>query len=257
MTYAEADAKLQGRCKDSRKVGNNTYLQRRGENIIAVRLHKTDILMLHPNGDVHLNSGGWRTVTTKARMNEFLLRGYFVSQTRGQWYLNDVPYRDGMSITGKGDVVNGGCKTEVADQAKLRRKVFRFAGEFVDALRENKISLPNNGDCWFCALRTEDGGTLGEKSDRGKQYEGHHITEHIKQKYFVPSLIHRALEVMGGSIAMKDLTMAHMMLSEGREADSAGTKAETAIRAFSSEWTYTGIKRMLARYMLRQLGMAA
>lgn len=89
--YQELDAKLQGRCRDSRKLANNTYAQRRdgcrysdsggnpGEPSIAIRLHETDILRFYSNGDIWVNTGGWHTVTTRSRINEFLPRPYNVS----------------------------------------------------------------------------------------------------------------------------------------------------------------------------------
>ena len=72
MNYKNANDKLQGRCKDSRKIANNTYLKRRGQDI-AVMLHETDIVIFHPNNTFTLNSGGYRTRTTKARMNSSAL----------------------------------------------------------------------------------------------------------------------------------------------------------------------------------------
>ena len=42
MNYKTLDKQLSGRCKNSRKIANNTYLKRRDKNI-AILLHKTDI----------------------------------------------------------------------------------------------------------------------------------------------------------------------------------------------------------------------
>ena len=72
MTYTEADAMLQGRCKNSRKLENNTYLKRRGVGAIAVRLHSTDIITLYADGSLRICMGGWNTMTTKDRLNGFL-----------------------------------------------------------------------------------------------------------------------------------------------------------------------------------------
>ena len=69
MNYATASAKLTGRCRERRKMENNTYLVRRIDGGIAVRLHNTDVLLFRPNGSIVLNSGRWRTTTTKDRMN--------------------------------------------------------------------------------------------------------------------------------------------------------------------------------------------
>ena len=60
-----------GRSKVSRPIENNTRIEQRGEDY-AVRLHETDVVTFHMDGSVTLDSGGWLTVTTKARMNEFI-----------------------------------------------------------------------------------------------------------------------------------------------------------------------------------------
>lgn len=86
-SYAEADTRLGTR--QARKIANNTTLERHGE-CIALRLHSTVIVSWTPDDVVMLNSGGYRTVTTKARMNA-ALRGtrYGVHQVNYQWKLWD------------------------------------------------------------------------------------------------------------------------------------------------------------------------
>lgn len=84
-TYAEADALLTGRCKNSRKLGNNTYLERLAIGH-AIRLHNTTVVLFSANGSVTLNSGGWKTVTTKDRMNKAGVRVY---QEKFVWYIVD------------------------------------------------------------------------------------------------------------------------------------------------------------------------
>lgn len=41
-------------------------------NTVVLRLHQTDIVKIKPNGDVILNSGGWKTVKTQESMNDAL-----------------------------------------------------------------------------------------------------------------------------------------------------------------------------------------
>ena len=93
-----------------RKLANNTYLVRRGEDY-AIRLHNTDIVTFHapvlpsePYASmVTLNTDGWHTVTSKARMNAFGDGRWLVFQSKKVWYV-DIPhrgtliYRDGMHI---------------------------------------------------------------------------------------------------------------------------------------------------------------
>ena len=79
MDWITAIGKLTGRCHESRKIGNNTYLIRHKNTVsVSVRLHNTDVLTFHPDGSIDLCNGGWRTCTTHARMNEFLPAGYRV-----------------------------------------------------------------------------------------------------------------------------------------------------------------------------------
>jgi len=49
----------------------NTYLERRSDGGIALRLYDTDIITYYPDHFV-LNTGGWNTMTTRSRMNEFI-----------------------------------------------------------------------------------------------------------------------------------------------------------------------------------------
>lgn len=73
---------------------------------IAVRYHFTNVVMLTPTSLV-LNSGGYKTATTKARINEFAPDGVSVYQKDWTWYLsinvegqrNEWVFRDGITIT--------------------------------------------------------------------------------------------------------------------------------------------------------------
>jgi hypothetical protein len=90
MDWITAISKLTGRCRESRKVGNNTYLHRRpqypnhtddhkADDAVALRLHNTDVLTWYSDGRIELNNGGYPTRTTHDRMNQYLPPGYRVS----------------------------------------------------------------------------------------------------------------------------------------------------------------------------------
>lgn len=55
----------------------------------TIRYHDTDVLTFQPNGWIVLNSGGYRTSTTKARINEYQ-RIASVFQDKGHWYCKKV-----------------------------------------------------------------------------------------------------------------------------------------------------------------------
>ena len=100
-TKAESIASIKDQLIKSKKVGNNTFevVYKNGDR--AIRLHRTDILTFTPNR-VILNTNGWETVTTKARMNEHISMSNRLSvyQSKHKWYVRtpegDVPYYDGM-----------------------------------------------------------------------------------------------------------------------------------------------------------------
>lgn len=98
MNYQEAVTKLDGRT--SRKLENNTYLERHDDNNITVRLHQTEVITFYPCGLIKLRNNGWRTVTTKDRINKY--SPVRIKQKRYEWtvYFNgeSVPFTDGMLV---------------------------------------------------------------------------------------------------------------------------------------------------------------
>lgn len=66
-SHADAAAFLGDR--ESRKLGHNTYVERRQGHLV-IRYHRTDIIRYWPSGMVVLDCDGWQTSTTKWRLNE-------------------------------------------------------------------------------------------------------------------------------------------------------------------------------------------
>ncbi len=133
MNFQEANAKLQGRCYESRKLQNNTYLKRRGKQVqrigrklvnvevIAVQLHATDVLSLFSDGRIRVNTGGWDTVTTRDRISRYLPKPWTVYGERKatilsnfRWY---APRGDWSKAERKGsvEVVLSNSPTILAD----------------------------------------------------------------------------------------------------------------------------------------------
>ena len=54
-----------------RKLANNTYLWEGTDGEYHVQLHSTVIILIHPDNTFTLNTGGWDTVTTKQRINQW------------------------------------------------------------------------------------------------------------------------------------------------------------------------------------------
>lgn len=100
LTYEECAA-LMSKARDpgnGKPLANNTRLYQRGSDY-AVRYHYTDVVTVHPDGTYTLNTGGWETVTTKQRLNQFgPAHVYSAGKTGGYnypvWCVWDRDYND-------------------------------------------------------------------------------------------------------------------------------------------------------------------
>lgn len=201
-----------GKTLERRKLANHTYAIRKSESEIAVRLHDTDIVTFVKGKGVRLNSGGWRTMTTRQRINNYLPPGTRLEVNRGVWSIVRMTkhmeeggghhfsypvadkwlYEDGIMLRYSGAPVNrksqARIEREVKEATRLRKMARDYALRYVNAVEAGEVPLPGAGDCWHCLMKTQDGvamGDLGSRSD--------HIESHIEEDYFVPSLAVNAL----------------------------------------------------------------
>ncbi len=99
MTHTQATKMVLGkRNRSQRKIGNNTYAYIQADGSVAIELHGTNVVVIYPDDSVMLNSGGWRTSTTKDRINKYSpVRVY---QKNYEWFLSDgTPFEDKMIVT--------------------------------------------------------------------------------------------------------------------------------------------------------------
>lgn len=90
----------------TRKLGTRStsiYTDPYGDTVVVY--HQTEVVRFNASRII-LNSGGWRTVTTKTRMNQAANQfglGFRVSQKKGIWTVRMpggfiLPFRDGMNF---------------------------------------------------------------------------------------------------------------------------------------------------------------
>jgi hypothetical protein len=183
-----------------RKIDNNTYLiieppllhEIDKETTYHIKLHNTNIITYHANGDVVLNAGGWRTVTTKARMNEYA--PVSIWQAKGLWTVqyagNSYFYDDGITINVRTGVVTGMAADPQAE-IKLRKRVNAYVKDYMDAFQRGEVPPPSGGDCWGCCMK--EVGT-------GKEVMGtDHLFSHMDEAYFVPSMLMNAMGDWAGT----------------------------------------------------------
>jgi len=85
--------------RDRVKIGNNTYVVRHHDRL-AVRLHKTDVIIAYPDKRVFVDSGGWRPDgkysvfgwtapvgrTTLDRISDWLPSGWHIMCRNKSWF---------------------------------------------------------------------------------------------------------------------------------------------------------------------------
>jgi len=199
MNYEQAEKMFETSRK--RKLSNNTYLEKNGNESYAIRLHSTQIVRFYPEKTV-LDSGGYKTLTTKTRLNEF--SPFDVIQKAGVWYVRQnykdkdvVVFADGIEYNHKTKKWCGVGENPKKTN-KLRKQVKKYAKDFVVALFAGKVPKPGAGDCFYCFMvvtspKKDAGKTLGEVTN------GDHIVSHIKEKYYVPSLCVNACKMFAVS----------------------------------------------------------
>jgi len=175
----------------SRFIGNNTveyYI----EKDRYIRLHYTDILVF--SGDcLRISSGGYRTKTTKDRINKYLPPNYRLESICGFWQVTisgviTFPFKDGMVIDLKNKISDAGVYNKLYAAFRLeKRKIAVYVEKYAVLLRSGKMDLPGAGDCLICQIAAQN--------PDYKDYS--HIQSHIDEFYLVPALIWAACRATG------------------------------------------------------------
>ena len=203
----------------------------------VTRLHNTDIVRVTPKGKTILHSGGWRTSTTKDRMNCYSGPDIRLCADKGSWYVSNgngaVPYYDGITVP---DCFNSKAiakgKAAEAREQKLRGKVRAFVNK-LDKLE--CLPNPSPGDCWLCCMKDKAGTSMGELG--GQQSDAEHIRKHVQEGYLHGSLIVNALTWAGYPNPQLIGAMDNADMKRGKKP------------------MFT--KRALKRFLYRKLGLAA
>lgn len=204
MTYENALAFLnKGRSKTFRRLsGRSSDMRKLDNGDIAIRYHNTDVVTLHADNSATLNSDGYQTATTKARINEYA-PGRGISQRNGVWYMSDGSlYYDGMTIDADGNPIT---PKSPKTAEKLKRDLDKLVREYVAAFKakieeDRALPEPNSGDCWLCYMTVQSpekhaGKSLGEANVM--QSDADHILSHLREKYIFGSILWRAIQRRG------------------------------------------------------------
>jgi len=168
-------------------IAPNTVRYTDASGNLVTRLHHTDIIRRKPNGNLVLTSGGWRTPTTKDRLNRF--GRVSIYSDRGQWYLGQghakTPFFDGIELDSLGKVVNP--QPSVARDTNATKKRIKNFVNLIDKM--DTLPQPNGGDCWLCMM------------DKGRpvtsDLDNEHLLSHMDEGYLHGTLLCNAMRFVG------------------------------------------------------------
>lgn len=208
-----------------KKAANNTYVERRDADTIAVRLHDTDVVTYHADGRITLDTGEWYTVTTKERINRFTPANIHIASNRGRWivahhviaydnyytapdWTDTVPFADGMELREGEDarwhpteVID--TAAEDAHNASVRRlldKWLRTVAEVTDDIEPDNCE-GEYSECPLCIPLYA--GPIHPKLDRplyrlaGDGLDTQHLIEHLTEGRLPGGLLMAALSESG------------------------------------------------------------
>jgi hypothetical protein len=90
-SYGDAVRFLNG--AKSRKLGHNTWVEDCGDSV-SIFYHQTEIVRYYSTGEIQLDSGGWRSVTTKQRLSACSPFQVY-SEGNGDWAVRTGRERNG------------------------------------------------------------------------------------------------------------------------------------------------------------------
>ena len=171
----------------AKKILNNT-LELKYPDKRVIKFHETYIFTEKGN-QITLNSGGWKTRTTKERLNDLILQyGFYLHQEKSIWYIGSrkigktVVFFDGIKISKNGRFLNlsKGPKNPEQKTKALKKRIKKF----VDQINKDNLEsfYPNNGDCLLCRMDQTSC-----------------LDMHIKENYMHGSLIFAAMRAAGYS----------------------------------------------------------
>lgn len=225
LTFKTAGEKLGNR--DRKKLENNTYLVRVDDKTFGVKLHNTIVVYIHQNGRFTLDTGGWRTNTTKDRINRYGPAS--VHQNNNIWYIGQGIFEDGVIVNGDGKPV-----TKLREPGKVQRVkrkldklVLSYIRGFADHVKFNGLFTgedtaqepaewdvvklgprpepikPGPGDCLICQLESNN-----DKKSLGVDHLLSHMTDE-DGPYYVPALLFNALKENSGNVGVVWHMIAH------------------------------------------------
>jgi len=221
-------------------------------NAVAIRFHNTDIITITEQNDVILNSGGWRTVSTKDRLNRFTPRSMDIWQDQKIWWVTvgrmdtegvTVPYADGITISIDGEITGEG--NDPKRLLALDKRIRSYAKSFIKKFFNGGIPKPSQADCFFCShVDVKTNRPVYEAKNQGGLSC---ILSHIDEGYYVPSLLYQAITHSRALMSPFAKGVVHEIWNEGKTFEP-----DRGMHGIGRDQIY----KSLVRYLRLQCGIA-
>lgn len=175
--------------KKERPYAHNTRIENMGHDVIVAKYHGNIVASFYPEWNTY-SSAGWKTSTTKERINWFLPEGFTLYQENSIWRIVkhgtsfNYVFADGITIDHNGNVYNDAPGGEDERIKKTIKTIKKYVDGYVKALLSGNVPAPDSGDCWYCLMVTDEGTSLGDATGNTG-----HIESHFEESYYVPSML--------------------------------------------------------------------
>jgi hypothetical protein len=191
--------------KKARRIARNTFDYTGVDGLRRIRLHQTDVVTFLPGGRVKLDSGGWRSMTTKERMSG--ATPYNIRATGGVWNVTrvtesarqSVAYFDGIILPDAFASATRKGAAAVKRDEKTQEAIRKFCAK---VRKLDAFPLPGAGDCLICRFESEP--IAGERRGGGWHtagqsgpHDSEHLRSHMREGYIHGTLLVNALRWRG------------------------------------------------------------
>ncbi len=188
--------------RDEKKIANNTWVIREylGDGSpayrhpIHIKLHNTNIMTFYREGNIKLNSGGWRTVTTSQRINQFLPGHIRVSSDKGVWWVYMYGERtlfvDNMEINPDGTLppIDDEHMRQIEADKKDKKRIKKYVDGLTEEVYDKVLATDGKSDCLYCQIE------FGNPSFREVT---DHLDMHMQESYYMITLLASAVRAAG------------------------------------------------------------
>jgi hypothetical protein len=280
-----------------RPIAHNTRVVQLDDGTIGIKFHNTYIIKYYSNvlhgvkvheGDsIQLNTGGWKTVTTRDRMNRFCPLNiwteknvmyvspfvwYQIYEDKKKGIAHKVyHFQDRMWFNPDGKVwvkensepieLKPYSKKDEQRKRKQLKAIDTFIKNYINKLTSGKMDQPGNGDCFICQFESgSENIEVGQMDKSGKVTPGSnsdHLIGHMKEKYYVPSIVWNAIrsQCYDSDGYWGNPNMTNGLSQFDKHNISCWFNPNSEHKPMANDMTTQRVKKIMKQYFIQRLGI--